>query len=93
LLYAGNKRKFKSVRTKSLYGIYDDLSTDPVGLLTLTIQFLMAPTHTIGGINYADVWHTTFTIIGVTLIFAGIATEVYTEAVIIRREALAEATK
>ena len=69
------------------------MSTDPVGLLTLTIQFLMAPTHTIGGINYADVWHTTFTIIGVTLIFAGIATEVYTEAVIIRREALAEATK
>lgn len=25
------------------------------GLLTLTIQFLMAPTHTIGGVNYADV--------------------------------------
>jgi len=63
------------------------------GLLALTIQFIMAPTHTIGGINYADVWHTTFTIIGVTLIFAGIATEVYTEAVSIRREALAKAIK
>jgi len=64
-----------------------------VGLLTLTIQFLMAPTHTIGGVNYADVWHIAFTITGVTLIFAGIATALYTEATIIRREALAEATK
>ena len=43
------------------------------GLLALTIQFLMAPTHTIGGINWADVWHVTLSLIGVGLILAGIA--------------------
>ena len=34
------------------------------GLLTLTVQFLMAPTHSIGGINYADVWHATLSVLG-----------------------------
>ncbi|MDI6770242.1 MAG: hypothetical protein QMD04_11285 [Anaerolineales bacterium] len=41
------------------------------GHLTLTIQFLMAPTHTIGGINYADVWHAALTLIGGGLLIAG----------------------
>jgi len=27
------------------------------GVLSLTILFLMAPTHTVGGVNYADAWH------------------------------------
>jgi len=58
------------------------------GLLTLTIQFLMAPTHTIGGINYADVWHTSLTIIGLALILGGIVTVLRTERVVLRREAL-----
>lgn len=47
------------------------------GLLALTIQFLMAPTHTIGGVNYADVWHATFTVIGAGLILAGAVTAIY----------------
>lgn len=38
------------------------------GLLALTIQFLMEPTHTIGGVNYADAWHITLTAIGATLL-------------------------
>jgi len=42
------------------------------GLLTLTIQFLMAPTHTIGNINYADAWHMTLSIIGVGLVLASV---------------------
>ncbi len=42
------------------------------GLLTLTIQFVMAPTHTISGINYADVWHTALSLVGSGLILAGI---------------------
>lgn len=41
------------------------------GLLTLSIQFLMAPTHTVGEINYADVWHATLSLIGAGLIVAG----------------------
>ena len=64
-----------------------------VGLLTLTIQFLMAPSHTIGGVNYADVWHTALTVIGLALILSGIGTAFYTERVLLRREALAKAIK
>jgi hypothetical protein len=41
------------------------------GLFTLILQFLMAPTHTIAGINYADVWHTALSVIGSGLILAG----------------------
>ena len=43
------------------------------GLLVLSIQFIMAPTHSIDGMNYADVWHTTLTLIGTGLVLAGIA--------------------
>ena len=46
------------------------------GLLTLTIQFLMAPTHTIGGINYANVWHITLSLLGVGLILVGVVTAI-----------------
>lgn len=56
-----------------------------VGLLSLTIQFLMAPTHTIGGVNYADVWHATLTALGVALILSGILTAVITEKTVARR--------
>jgi len=45
-----------------------------VGLLTLTIQFMMAPTHTIDGINYANVWHVVMSIIGSGSILAGVLT-------------------
>lgn len=45
-----------------------------VGMLTLTIQFMMAPTHTIDGINYANVWHVVMSIIGSGSIFVGVLT-------------------
>ncbi len=60
------------------------------GLLTLTIQFLMAPTHTIGGVNYADAWHTTLTLLGVGLILFGFATAIATEFTIAQRNVLAQ---
>jgi hypothetical protein len=41
------------------------------GLLTLTIQFMMAPTHTINSVNYANVWHIALSLIGAALILAG----------------------
>jgi hypothetical protein len=59
-----------------------------VGLLALTIQFIMAPTHTINGVNFADVWHTALTAIGLALILSGIGTALYTERGLLRREAL-----
>jgi len=43
-----------------------------VGVLCLTIQFFMAPTHTWGGVNYADAFNTTMSIVGGALILTGI---------------------
>lgn len=43
-----------------------------MGLLCLTIQFLMAPTHTWGGVNYADAFHFTMTAIGCVLCVTGL---------------------
>ncbi len=43
------------------------------GALSLTIQYLMAPTHTIGGINYGNAFHFTTTGIGWLLILMGIS--------------------
>jgi hypothetical protein len=48
------------------------------GILSLTIQFLMAPTHTISGVNYADAWHGTLTALGIGLIAASGASFVRT---------------
>jgi len=42
------------------------------GVLSLTIQFFMAPTHTWGGVNYADAFHATMTIVGGGLVLLGI---------------------
>jgi len=44
-----------------------------VGVLCLTIQVFMAPTHVIGGINYADAFHVTTTGIGWGLILLGLS--------------------
>jgi len=48
------------------------LSLAVIGILSLTIQFIMAPTHTISGVNYADVWHIAFSVIGGVLIISSI---------------------
>jgi hypothetical protein len=58
------------------------------GLLALTIQFLMAPTHTIGGVNYADVWHIALTLLGAGMLLAAAGTALYTERLPLRREVM-----
>jgi len=63
------------------------------GLLTLTIQFLMASTHTIGGVNYADAWQVSMTIIGGGLLLGGISTSLLTRLTARRRQALPEVAK
>jgi hypothetical protein len=42
-----------------------------LGLLTLTIQYTMAGTHTWDGINYADAFNTSMTVIGAGLLLLG----------------------
>ncbi len=58
------------------------------GLLTLTIQFVMAPTHTINGFNYADVWHAALTLIGVALILGSVLAAVHARYVVARRPSI-----
>jgi hypothetical protein len=62
------------------------------GLLTLSIQFIMAPTHTINGFNYADVWHLTLRIIGATLILVGAGIVLYNTLVLAPGRKTASAT-
>ena len=42
-----------------------------VGLFTLTVQYTMGSTHTWGGVNYADVFNTSMTVIGMGLLVLG----------------------
>jgi hypothetical protein len=42
-----------------------------LGLVTLTIQYTMGPTHTWGGVNYADAFNTTMTVIGLACLLLG----------------------
>lgn len=44
-----------------------------LGLLALTIQFTMGPTHTWDGVNYANAFYTVMTLAGSTLLILGIA--------------------
>lgn len=43
-----------------------------VGLFTLTIQYTMGPTHTWGGINFADAFNTSMAVIGIGLLLLGV---------------------
>src|SRR5512143_1870991 len=42
-----------------------------LGLMTLTIQFTMGPTHTWGGVNYADAFDTSMTLVGIACLLLG----------------------
>jgi protein-S-isoprenylcysteine O-methyltransferase Ste14 len=43
-----------------------------LGILTLTIQYTMGPTHTFGNVNYADAFNTAMTFTGLGLLLLGI---------------------
>lgn len=43
-----------------------------LGLMTLTIQYMMASTHTWDGVNFANVFNTSLTLIGGGIILAGL---------------------
>jgi hypothetical protein len=42
-----------------------------LGLVTLTIQYTMGPTHTWSGVNYADAFNTSMTMIGLACLLLG----------------------
>ena len=41
------------------------------GIATLTVQYWAGSNHTINGVNYANVWHTQFTIVGWLAVLSG----------------------
>lgn len=59
------------------------------GLLALTIQYWMAPTHTIGGVNYSDAWHVALVLIGWGLVASSVIVALYPSSAPVRREASA----
>ncbi len=52
-------------------GMAGGLSAIVGGAICLTMQYWMAPTHTIAGVNFADVWHAQLQVIGWALVAAG----------------------
>lgn len=42
-----------------------------LGIMTLTIQYTMGSTHTWGGVNYADAFNTSMTVVGAGLLLLG----------------------
>ncbi len=76
--------------TSSTAGMAGGLTAIISGALCLTIQYWMGPTHTIGGANYADVWHLVFQVSGWALVVAGIAFLVLSNGILVRNEALAK---
>ena len=44
-----------------------------LGIFTLTIQFMMASTHTWDGINYADAYNASMTLVGSALMVSGVS--------------------
>lgn len=64
---------FGQSAASSIAGAAGGMASISCGVIALTIQYWMGPTHTIGGVNYADVWHVQLQLIGWLLIFTGLA--------------------
>lgn len=65
-------------------GMAGGLTAIVSGTILLTIQYWMAPTHTIAGVNYSDVWHFAFQVLGWTLVVAGSSLLVFSEHLLAR---------
>ena len=61
----------------NLAGISGGLAAISGGAMALTIQYWMGSTHTINGVNYADVWHLQLQLAGWILVVAGISLMVW----------------
>jgi hypothetical protein len=56
------------------------------GVIALTIQYWMGPTHTIGVVNYADIWHVQLQLIGWVLIITGVSAFLWAGGVFSRKD-------
>ncbi|NJD60889.1 MAG: hypothetical protein C3F13_06215 [Anaerolineales bacterium] len=62
-----------------------------MGAMCLTIQYFMGFTHTITGVNYADVWHMPFQIAGWSLVIIGLSLVMWSAGLINHKAYLKEA--
>lgn len=76
---------FGKPHQSSQAGTAGGLSAVITGAVCLTVQYWMGPTHTIGGVNYADAWHVPFQVVGWALVAAGLTWLVYTSLLPVRR--------
>lgn len=58
-------------KSGSASGTGGGLAAIMAGAAVLTVQYWAGPTHTWGGVNYADVWHNAFLIAGWGLVLVG----------------------
>jgi hypothetical protein len=58
-------------KTGNASGMGGGLAAIMAGAAVLTVQYWAGPTHTWGGVNYADVWHNAFLVTGWGLALAG----------------------
>ena len=70
-------------------GMAGGLAGITTGAISLTIQYWMGATHTISGVNYADVWHVQLQVIGWLLILAGAGTVLWSAGLFNKDEAAA----
>ncbi len=71
-------------------GVAGGMASIIAGSIALTIQYWMGPTHTIDGVNYADVWHIQLQLVGWFLIVIGVAALLWASGVFSEQETAVE---
>ena len=70
-------------------GMSGGLASIACGAVALTIQYWMGATHTIGGVNYADIWHVQLQLAGWLLIITGILALLWAAGIFAYKDATA----
>jgi hypothetical protein len=77
---------FGQPASSSSAGVAGGMASIVAGSIALTIQYWMEPTHTIGGVNYADVWHIQLQLVGWLLVLIGISALLWATRAISEKE-------
>jgi hypothetical protein len=77
---------FGQPASSSTAGVAGGMASITMGAIALTIQYWMGSTHTIAGVNYADIWHVQLQLIGWSLVVIGVAALWWATGVFSRQE-------